>query len=458
MQELTLYNTLTRTVEPFIPLHDKRVGLYTCGPTVYHFAHIGNLRTYIFEDVLRRVLELNGFSVKHVMNITDVGHLTSDADEGEDKLERSAREEHVSAHVLAQKYTAAFLTDLKKLHVEPPHVMPKATENIAEQIALIKKLEEKGFTYRTSDGIYFDTAKLPDYGKLANLKGQELQEGARVAVNPEKRNIHDFALWKFSPRDVQRQMQWDSPWGTGFPGWHIECSAMSMKYLGETFDIHTGGIDHLPIHHPNEIAQSEAATGKPFVRYWLHGEFLRLEKERMGKSVGNILTLSELEQKGYPPLAFRYLVLNTHYRKPLTFSQEALDGAKKTLLGLHEKVRKMPDAEIGCAEFEQRFMEAVNDDLNTPKALAVLWDLLKSQYPDGAKHRTLLVFDKVLGLGLADIKPIHAPKAVMDLVAERERARQQKKFGRSDQLRREIEQLGYSVEDTAEGSTVKPRT
>ncbi len=458
MSKLNLHNSLTRTAEPFIPLHDKQVGMYTCGPTVYHFAHIGNLRTYIFEDVLRRVLEMNGYTIKHVMNITDVGHLTSDADEGEDKLERSAREEHISAYVLAQKYTAAFIADLRKLNVELPHVMPKATEHIAEQIALIKKLEEKGFTYRTSDGIYFDTAKLPDYGKLTNLKEQDLKEGARVAVNPEKRNANDFALWKFSPKDVQRQMQWDSPWGTGFPGWHIECSAMAMKYLGETFDIHAGGIDHLPIHHPNEIAQSEAATGKPFVRYWLHGEFLRLEKERMGKSAGNILTLSELEQKGYPPLAYRYLVLNTHYRKPLAFSQEALDGAKSALASLHDKVRQMPETEIGCAEFEQRFMEAVNDNLNTPRALAVLWDLLKSQYPDGAKHRTLLVFDKVLGLGLADIKPIHAPKAVMDLVAERERARQQKKFGRSDQLRSEIEQLGYLVEDTAEGSVVKPRT
>ncbi len=457
MTPLQFYNSLTKKVEIFHPLRDKAVGLYTCGPTVYDFAHIGNLRTYVFEDVLRRVLELNGYAVKHVMNVTDVGHLTSDADEGEDKQERSAREQQASAYELAAKYTEAFLDDLQKLNIELPHVMPKATEHIPEQIALIKKLEEKGFTYRTADGIYFDTALLPEYGKLANLREQDLREGARVAVNPEKRNPADFALWKFSPKDAERQMEWESPWGVGFPGWHIECSAMAMKYLGETFDIHTGGIDHLPVHHPNEIAQSEAATGKPFVRYWLHGEFLRLDKERMGKSAGNLVTLAELERKGYPALAYRYLVLNTHYRKPLTFSFEALDSAKNALAGLCDKVRQMPKAKIGCAEFEARFLDAVNDDLNTPKALAVMWDLLKSDYPEGAKHRTLLVFDKVLGLGLASLKPFEAPKAVMDLVAERERARQQKKFGRSDQLRAEIERLGYSVEDTPDGPVVKPR-
>lgn len=457
MEPLRLFNTLTREIEPFVPLHPGTVGMYCCGPTVYQYAHTGNLRTYIFEDILRRVLEQNNYVVHHVMNITDVGHLTDDADSGEDKLERSAKESETSAFVLAKKYTDAFFEDLKLLNIEMPHQTPKATEHIAEQIALIRRLEEQGYTYRITDGIYFDTAKFPSYGKLTGQNKADLKEGARVAVNPEKRNSTDFALWKFSPQGVQRQMQWDSPWGVGFPGWHIECSAMSMKYLGETFDIHTGGIDHIPVHHTNEIAQSEAATGKQFVRYWLHGEFLRLEKDRMGKSEGNALTLATLKERGYPPLAFRYLVLNTHYRKPLSFSFTALAAAQTALMGLYDKIRVMAEPAVGCAEYEERFHDAVNEDLNTPKALGILWEMMQSDYPEGAKHRTLLVFDKVLGLGLSDVKPTTVPKSVMDIVQERERARQQRKFGRSDQLRIDIEAMGYVVEDTAEGPVVKAK-
>lgn len=454
---LQIYNTLSRTVEPFVPLRKSGVGMYTCGPTVYKDAHIGNFRTYIAEDILRRTLLLNHFRVHHVMNITDVGHLTGDADSGEDKVEVEAHAQRRSAKEITRKYTERFLHDCKLLNLLPPEVMPRATEHIPEQIALIQKLEKKELTYRTSDGIYFDTKIFPDYGKLANLKGQKLKEGARIEKNPEKKNGTDFALWKFSPTGAKRQMEWPSPWGIGFPGWHIECSAMSMKYLGETLDIHASGVDHIPTHHTNEIAQSEAATGKPFARYWFHVEFLRLPDRRMGKSEGNAITLSELAERGYDPLAFRYLCLTTHYRKPLAFSWKALDGAQAALNTLYERVRAMPEPNIGCAELEERFRIALNNDLNTPKALAVLWDLLKSGNPDDAKHRTLLFFDTVLGLRLDQTSRVVVPEAITKLAAERERARQKRDFVRADALRQRIEDQGYAVDDTSKGSLIKQR-
>lgn len=456
---LTLYNTLTRRKEEFAPLVPGQVGLYTCGPTVYGPPHLGNLRTYVFEDVLKRILLANGLKVNHVMNITDVGHLTSDADEGEDKMEKGARAEGKSVWDMVKLYTAMFKQNMRDLNILEPNVWCKATDHIPEQIALIQKLETKGFAYQINDGIYFDTSQLSDYGKLARLDVKGLKVGARVEANPEKRNPTDFALWKFSPTPPaggqKRQMEWPSPWGVGFPGWHIECSAMSMKYLGETFDIHAGGIDLIPVHHTNEIAQSEAATGKQFVKYWLHGEFLVEHEKKLAKSEGTTLTLDWFKKQGLAPLAYRYFCLGTHYRKPLTFSLAAVQGAAKALQNLQDKVATMGAAAIGCAEFEERFMSAVNDDLNTPQALAVVWELMKSAYPDSAKKQSLLKFDEVLGLGLKDVPPLTIPEAVLGLQADREAARAAKDWARADALRQEIATHGFTVDDTEFGSVIK---
>lgn len=458
--DLKLFNTLSRKKEVFAPLKKKSVGLYSCGPTVYQYAHIGNLRAYLFADLLRRTLEFNSYKVKHVMNITDVGHLTSDADEGEDKIEKSARETHQTIAELTGKYTEQFKKDLTTLNIEEPSVWPKASEHIKEQIELITTLEKKGFTYTTSDGVYFDTSKFKDYGKLAQTDFSGLKEGARVEKNPEKKNPTDFALWKFSPKDFKRLMEWQSPWGVGFPGWHIECSAMSMKYLGEEFDIHTGGIDHIPIHHTNEIAQSEGTTGKRVVHYWLHSAFLTLNKEKMAKSAGNFFTLSELIEKGFSPLAFRYLNLLTHYRQSLEFSLDALTAAQNALENLSERVRLMDGKpKIGCAEFEQRFQGAINDDLNMPQALAVMWELLKSDYPDEAKKRSLFKFDKVLGLELEAVakEKIDIPKEIQADINEREKARQQRDWQKADDLRKKIEIAGYYIKDTSKGPLIKKK-
>ncbi|MDD5342193.1 MAG: cysteine--tRNA ligase [Patescibacteria group bacterium] len=457
---LQLFNTLSREKEIFKPQRKDWVGLYTCGLTVYNYAHIGNLRTYLFEDILKRVLLLNGYQVKHVMNITDVGHLTSDADEGEDKMELGAEREHKTAAEIAKYYTKAFQQDLKDLNILKPSIWAKATAHIAEQIALIKKLEQKGFIYKTSDGVYFDTSKYPDYGKMARLDLKGLKEGARVAKNSEKRNPTDFALWKFSPKDKKRQMEWPSPWGKGFPGWHIECSAMSMKYLGDTLDLHAGGIDHIPVHHTNEIAQSEAATGKQFVRYWLHGDFLVLNEERMGKSKGNFITLKTLKEKGLNPLAYRYFTLQAHYRAKLNFSWDALSGAQAALEKLSERVRELPAPKGKCEKYETKFLEAINDDLNTPQALAVVWDLLKSDCPDSAKRAALNRFDKVLGLGLGGLKKKRAasvPSDIQKLIDRREKARKKNDWAGADALRQEIEKAGFAVEDTSKGPKLKKK-
>ncbi len=334
---LRLYDTYTRSLREFEPLRPPEVGLYTCGPTVYDYAHIGNLRTYIFEDILKRVLVMNGYQVKHVMNITDVGHLQADGDVGEDKMEASAREKGRSAWELAEFYTDAFRADLARLNIREPDVWAKATEHIAEQIETVKCIEAKGYTYRTGDGIYFDTSKLDDYGYLARLNVEGLQAGARVGVG-EKRNPTDFALWKFSPEGEKRQMEWDSPWGIGFPGWHIECSAMSAKYLGPYFDIHAGGEDHISVHHSNEIAQTQACYGTRLANFWMHGYFLQVDTGRMGKSAGNFVRLQDVVDRGYDPLAYRYLCLGAHYRSRLTFSWDALDGAATALERLRETV------------------------------------------------------------------------------------------------------------------------
>jgi cysteinyl-tRNA synthetase len=462
---LYLYNTLTRQKEEFVPIRPGQVGLYTCGPTVYNFAHIGNLRTYLFEDVLKRVLAYNGYRVTHVMNITDVGHLTGDRDMGEDKMEKGAQREGRTAWDIAEFYTRAFKQDIARLNILEPSIWCKATDSIPEQIDLIRILEQKGFTYQTGDGIYFDTAKFPGYAKLSSQNLDALQEGARVEKNPEKRNATDFALWKFSPAGAKRQMEWESPWGVGFPGWHIECSAMSMQFLGEQLDIHCGGIDHVDIHHTNEIAQSEAATGRKFFNFWMHGAFLNIQGgKKMAKSEENFLTLENaLIKRGIPPLAYRYAAFQTHYRKPMEYTDESIQAAKNGLEHLFNQVRdvaKGGEAPAGAANpaFREKFLEAINDDLNMPRAMAVIQEMLKSDMPSTEKHTTILDFDRVLGLSLDEVDKLQAiPPEVQKLVGARQQARASKDFAASDRLRDEIQALGYEVKDTREGMKVMPQ-
>jgi len=463
---IRLYNTLTRKKEIFKPIIKKHVGIYTCGPTVYSCAHIGNLRSYIFADILKRVLLYGGYKAKHVMNVTDVGHLTSDADEGEDKMEKAAQKEKKSAREIADYYWRIFRDDFKKLNIIEPNIWCKATDHINEQIELIKKLEKKGYTYKTSDGIYFNTAKLKNYGQLARLKKEGLQAGKRISLS-EKKNITDFALWKFSPpvggasSQPKRQQEWNSPWGIGFPGWHIECSAMSMKYLGEHFDIHTGGIDHIPIHHPNEIAQSEVATGKKFVNYWLHGEFLTFKGEKVSKSTamptgrqGGLFTISELEEKGFNPLAFRYFTFNAHYRKQLSFSLKDLKKSENSYQRLKNIITGIKDDRKINRKYLNQFESAINDDLNIPKALSILWDLVRDKKTTG-KFRAIKEVDKIFGLDLLKKEIIEVPSQIKKLIKDREIARKQKNWKKSDQLRIQIQSLGFWVEDTKDGPKIK---
>jgi cysteinyl-tRNA synthetase len=459
---LKLYNTLTRKKEVFRPLKDKKVGLYTCGPTVYWFAHIGNLRTYIFEDILKRVLEYNGYKVKHVMNITDVGHLTSDADTGEDKIELGAKREKKTAWEIAEFYTKAFKNDLKLLNIKEPDVWIKATETIDDQINLIKILEKKGFTYKISDGIYFDTSKLKSYGRLWPKK-MELKAGARIEMVPGKKNPTDFALWKFTPPGVKRQMEWDSPWGKGFPGWHTECVVMSIKELGVPFDIHCGGVDHILIHHTNEIAQAEAAFGKVFANFWLHGEFLVLEKEKMAKSKGKIFTLNELIEKGFNPLAYRYFCLGTHYRKKLQFSWQALKASQNALNNLYQIISNLKPqisnrnlkSQI-FKKYQNQFLEFINEDLNMPRALALMWDLLSNEKISNEEKYSLLIdFDKVFGLNFEKLKKPKIPEKIKKLAKIREEYRKEGDFKSADEIRKKIKEMGYWIEDTKEGPKIK---
>ncbi len=464
---LALYNTLTRKKGPFTPLYPPSVALYTCGPTVYTFAHIGNLRSYIFEDILKRALLFNGFKVKHVMNITDVGHLTSDADEGEDKMLLAMRREGKSVWEIAEFYTDAFKQDIRKLNILPPDIWCRATDHITEQLALIEKLEKKGFTYTAGGNVYFDTSRLKDYGKLAQLN-LKAETKARVQKDPHKKNPHDFVLWFTKSKFSEQEMKWKSKYGYGYPGWHIECSAMAMKYLGEQFDIHCGGIDHIPVHHTNEIAQSEAATGKkPWVKHWLHNEFLVLKEgdgaegkaaKKMAKSGENFITLSTLEQKDFHPLDYRYFCLGTQYRMPLMFSYEALEGARNARKKLLEKVLELKKAgkkgkkgqgRTQNKKYTQGFTDALNDDLNTPQALAVLWEMLKdSTMPATGKYTSLLMFDTVLGLGLKEVKEEKIPPKILELAEERLEARRRKDWKKADALREEIRKKGYVIGDT----------
>lgn len=450
--ELKLYNTLTRTREEFRPLEPGKAGMYVCGPTVYLYAHIGNLRSYIFADLLRRTLEHNGYDVTHVMNITDVGHLESDADEGEDKMEITAKRENKSPWEIAEYFTAHFFRQINALNIKLPNIVCKATDHIQGMVEMTEKLVEKGFAYRAEDGIYFDVQKFDSYGKLSGNRLEELQAGARVEVREGKRHPADFALWKDAP--PQHIMQWQSPWGMGFPGWHIECSVMAMQYLGPRVDIHTGGIDHIPIHHENEIAQSEAYLGHSWVNYWLHGEFLQVDGGKMSKSLGNVYTIFDLAERGYEPHCFRYLCLNAHYRTPLNFTWEAIEGAKTALSRLRQAYSKLPqDLAPPDEALAAKFQAAINDDLNIPLALSYLWEAVRSGTP--GSRNTVDLFNQVFGLDLTlKTEPLaQLPPELMALIEERQQARANKDWATSDRLRDELAARGVTVKDTKEGVT-----
>ena len=463
---VVFYNTLGREKQEFKPLSGRFVKMYTCGPTVYDYAHIGNLRSYIFPDIARRALEYAGYEVKQVINITDVGHLQSDADEGEDKMTAGLKREGMEPNLanmkkLAERYAEAFIDDMKGLNVELPFVFPRASEHIPEQIAYIETLFDKGYAYKTADGVYFDTGKFRAYGILGGTGGSE--EHSRIGINKEKRHPQDFSLWKFNS-----ELGWEAPWGKGFPGWHIECTAMSTKYLGKSFDIHTGGIDHIAIHHNNEIAQAEAASGKKYVNYWLHGAFITVEGKRIGKSEGNAIRLYQLKERGVSPLAYRYLVLSTHYRSPMNFTWEALEGAQTALYRALRIFADLSGSGNILQAAREKFEAAINDDLNTPEALSILWEVLKDESASSADRReTILNFDRVLGLGfgssahrnevekLAVLEEEDLPRDVAALVEEREAARRAGDFEKADSLRNDIRVLGFSVEDTKDGPSVR---
>lgn len=470
---MKLYNTLSRQVEDFIPLNPPHVGMYTCGPTVYDYTHIGHLRKYVGDDILRRVLEASGYEVKLVMNITDVGHLVSDEDSGEDKMEKGARESGRTVWEVAKFFEDYFWYSVEKVNIERPNIVARATEHIKEQIKLIQKLAKNGFIYQTEHAIYFDISKFPNYTKLSGQKLAEKATGARedVFVDKAKRNPQDFALWFFTVGHFKAHtMRWPSFWarspslrsgasgrGEGFPGWHIECSAMSMEYLGDSFDIHTGGIDHIPVHHTNEIAQSEAATGKMFVKYWVHHNFLVVDREKMSKSKKNFYRIDEILQKGFDPLALRYLFLTAHYRDGLNFTWKSLSASQQALNNLREEIRlwQQPKGDVG--QYWQRFMEAAKMDLNLPQAVAVMWEMVKSDTPSFEKSKNLLEMDKILGLGLDQYlgKKVVIPKELLKLVNQREQARKKGDYKQSDKLRKEIKKLGFEIEDTLEEPKLK---
>ena len=460
---LKVYNTLSRKKEDFNELNKGEITMYSCGPTVYNYAHIGNLRTYVFMDLLRRVLKYDGYKLKGVMNITDVGHLTSDGDEGEDKMDKRAKETGKTPKEIADYYTNIFMTDLAKLNIGLPEIIAKATEHIDDMIQYVQRLVDAGFAYETSDGVYFDISKFPKYGELSRLNLDEQIAGARVEVNSEKRNPQDFAVWKKAdPNHIQ---QWPSPWGMGYPGWHIECSAMSQKYLGEVFDIHTGGVDHIPVHHENEIAQNEALTGRKSVDYWMHGEFMLVDNGKMSKSLGNTYTIAQLEQMGYSPMVFRYFCLNAHYRKKLNFTFDGMDAAKVSyerlcgILRSHSYGLALVDQDT-LSEFKQEFDNAINDDINIPMALGVLWKMTKLPLCSDV-YKLALQMDKVLGLSLDKAEEYikkngtDVPDEVVALAEERLLAKQQKDWAKADELRGKIKEMGYSVLDSKEGYELK---
>jgi cysteinyl-tRNA synthetase len=475
MRTIKIYNTLGRELQELQPLVPGKIGFYGCGPTVYNYAHIGNLRPYVLHDTLTRMLRYFGFEVTHVMNLTDVGHLTGDVDTGEDRMLKSAHEQGKTVWEIAEFYTEAFFRDMERMNIQRPTVVCKATEHIAEMIALIERLEARGFTYSAGGNLYFDVTRFPSYGELALLKLEDLKAGARIDIDPNKKNPADFALWFTKSKFEGQAMLWDSPWGRGYPGWHIECSAMSMKYLGEQFDIHAGGIDHIPVHHTNEIAQSEAATGKKWVKYWMHNEFLVMDKGKMSKSAGGFLILQTLVDAGYEPLDYRYFLLGAHYRSQLQFSYEGLDSARASRKALGERVLALrdkagtaalpPASALGQAAsgYLSSFAEQLASDLSTPRALAELWGVLKdASLPPAEALATAFEMDRVLGLGLAEIERAAAPVAEASLaawadalVAERAAAKKNKDFARADAIRAELKAKGIVLEDGASGTIWK---
>ncbi len=468
MEKFWIYNTLGRKIMLFKPIEKGKVRMYSCGPTVYDYTHIGHLRTYVNTDLLVRTLRWLGYQVFQVMNITDVGHLVTDADTGEDKMEKKARKERATVWEIAEKYTHFFFDSLAAVNVKPADKVVKATQHIEDMIKLVQRLETKGYTYLIpGDGIYFDTSKLSDYGKLATVDLKKIKPGARVKMIPGKKHSTDFALWKFSPRDKKRQMEWGSPWGVGFPGWHIECSAMSMKYLGETFDIHTGGVDHINLHHTNEIAQSEAATCKPFAHYWVHFNYVLVDGQKMSKSKKNFYTIEDIKKKGIDPMALRYLFLTAHYQRLFNFTWSSLRAAEVAYHRLISQLAKWR-SRVGEKEvkvdrdnpFPQKFKEFVSYNLKFPEAVAVIWQLVTSSLKEEEKLALLLEWDKVLGLRLAERvkEQLSVPEEVKRLAEERQRLRQEKKYTQADELRQEIQAAGYEIEDTQEGYYLRKRT
>ncbi|MDD2627961.1 MAG: cysteine--tRNA ligase [Clostridia bacterium] len=461
---LKIYNTLSRKKEEFKPLDDKEVRIYTCGPTVYYYAHIGNMRAYLFMDSLRKVLKLNGYTLKHVMNITDVGHMTSDADEGEDKMNKAAREQKLSPWDISKKYTDAFLFDCNKLNIELPEIIAKATEHILEMEDYVKRIEENGYSYETSKGVYFNTERLNSYGELSKANLKDNKAGARIAIDKEKKNPLDFALWIKAPKE--HIMKWDSKWGVSYPGWHIECSAMAKKYLGEKFDIHTGGIDHIPIHHENEIAQSKGAYGTNPAKYWMHVEFLQVDGGKMSKSLKNDYRVSDIEERGYSSLALRYMSYTSHYRNKLNFTWDSLDSSQKSLVRLKEAYNEHNNGKESfdankIEEYRAKFKEALNDDLNFPVALAITWELARTQKKSKQIANLLLEFDKILSLDIdkgtqiTEESEFDLSLEIQELLNKRKEARKQKDFVLSDEIRDKLKEKGYIIIDSKEGQQVK---
>lgn len=472
---MNLYNTLTKKQEELKPIKPRQITMYNCGPTVYQYPHIGNWRSFLIADLLKRTFNYLGYQTKQVMNITDVGHLTSDADTGQDKVEAEAEKENKTAQEITDFYFHAFVEDGKLLNIQPPQIMPRASEHIAEMIQLVQRLEKKGYTYQTSDGIYFDTSKFKKYGQLSGQLSQEKKAGARIQLSGEKKNPTDFALWKFSPKDQQRQQEWPSPWGIGFPGWHIECSAISKKYLGQPFDIHTGGVDHIGVHHENEIAQSEAAYNKPQANLWLHVEFLQMKQSKMSKSKGNFIVIKDLIKKGYDPLAYRLFILSSHYQSKQNFSWASMDQAQKNLDRIRQTAKRLSEysspkkikSSLDISHHRKEFKKHLQNNLDTPQALALIFDFLtksnrlidqkKIDSINAKKALNLLIeWDQVLGIKIEEFITHNnlIPQKIKTLIGQREKLRQLKKWAEADDLRQQIEQLGYRIEDNNSGSQI----
>ncbi len=463
--KIFLKNTLSGTKEEFIPIRKNRVGIYHCGPTVYSKQHLGNISAFIYSDTLKRFFDYLGNKTKLVINITDVGHLVSDGDDGEDKMEKASKKNNRSAREIAEEVTAQFMSDLRSVNVDVDSIsFPKATENIPEQIEIIKILERDEFTYRTSDGIYFDTSKFPEYGKLGNIDVGGLKEGARVEFNSEKKNVTDFALWKFSNPNEKRQQEWQSPWGVGFPGWHIECSAMSRKLLGQPFDIHIGGIEHIPVHHNNEIAQSVGAFKKPLANYWIHFNHLMLNGTKLSKSDGNVMYVDELISKNISPAIFRYWLLTTNYGAQKNLTIEALEASKSAVEKILRLLKNTKTKFFESADKKtiEKFNAALSDNLNTASAIAVLWEMMRDEKISASKKKkTILILDQVLGIGFEkmsrELKDSVVPDEVVEIAHKRELARKNRDFTTSDKLREDAKVLGFDIIDGQNGFEIKAR-